>query len=119
MRFISQFFKGWLKDVSDGMDDRRHWKRYEALLQVDYLDPATNMQGKAITKNISKNGLRFPIEKEIPKGTILDMKIEDPHTHNRISSKAKVKWLEKFVAGDNAEDVTYEVGVKLLDRHLY
>lgn len=100
-------------------NDRRIVKRYDVPLKMTYFDPATNCKGEALTKNICRTGLRFPVTAKIAKGSILELAIENPYGDELISSKAKVVWMEKFIKGDNAEGVIYEVGVKLLKKQLF
>ena len=72
-----------------------------------------------MTKNISRSGLRLPLTTKIPKGTILDLRIEDPYGNTPVSLKGKIVWAKEFVAGDDAEDVIYEAGVELIKKPLY
>jgi len=117
MKILSRLFK--TKQEERFVDDRRFTKRYDALLKLKYFDPRSNFRGESMTKNISRNGLKFSIDKKIPKGHIVELEIENPNSHRSLSSKAKVMWLEEFVAGDDAGDLTYEVGVKLLKKRLF
>src|SRR3989338_4174303 len=100
-------------------NDRRIVKRYDVPLKLTYFDPATKCKGEALTRNICRTGLRFPVSTKIPKGSIVELAIEGPYGDALISSKAKVIWMEKFITGDNAEDVIYEGGVKLLKNRLF
>jgi len=100
-------------------NDRRENKRYDLSLKLNYCDPLTNSKGEALTKSISKNGLRFPVSSKIPKGALLDLNIESPFSEKLIRSKARVIWVEEFITGADAEDIGYEVGVKLLKKLLY
>lgn len=100
-------------------DDRRALKRYELPLKISYCDPVTKSRCESLTKNISRSGLRFSVNSNLPKGSVLDLKIEDPYSDRPISSKAKIMWLEKFIAGDDAGDIIYEVGVRLLKKRLW
>ena len=117
MRILSRLFK--TKQEGRFVDDRRFAKRYDALLKLKYFDPQSNSRGESITKNISRNGLRFPIDRRIPKGHIVELEIENPDSHRSLSSKAKVMWLEEFTAGDDVGDLVCEVGVKLLKKRLF
>lgn len=120
MKFLSKLFEVTKKEVEDFINDRRAAKRYEVPLKLNYnCVPIANCRGEALTRNISKAGLRFPVNMKIPKGLLLDLLIEDPYTHSRISSKAKVVWSEEFITGDDAEDISYEVGVRLLKKRLF
>ena len=100
-------------------NDRRAEKRYEALLKVEYKDPVALVHGESLTKNICSRGIRLPVNSMIAKGSVLDMKIEDPNSNASISTRAEVAWIEKLINGDDAEDVTYEAGMRLLKKKIY
>lgn len=119
MKILPKLFKKIKRESKSPVNDRRQVKRYDVPLKIDYFDPRTNLRGESLTKNISKNGLRFPVTAKIAKGTMLDMKIEDPHSNALIDSKAKVIWADDFITGDDANDMIYEVGVRLLKKLLY
>ena len=119
MKILSKLFEAGKKEPENFINDRRSEKRYDAPLKLSYLDPRTNLGGEALAKNICRNGLRFPVSAKIPKGTVLDVEIEDPNANTLMHSKAKVMWEDRFITGDDADDVIYEVGVKLLKKLLY
>ena len=101
------------------VNDRRHTKRYDIPLKLSYCDPISNFRGEGLTRNICRAGIRFPVDTRIAKGTVLDVKIEDPYSNALITSRAEVIWSDEFVTGDDAEDVIYEVGARLLKKRLY
>ncbi|NQV04432.1 MAG: PilZ domain-containing protein [Candidatus Omnitrophica bacterium] len=107
------------KGKGPSIDDRRSQKRYDLRLKLKYCDPATKHQGEILSKNISKNGLRFPLNTGISKGTTLDLEIEDPYSSTFIPSKAKIVWVKEFITGDDADDVTYEAGARLVKKVLF
>ena len=119
MKILARFLNTEKTKESFFPDSRRSVKRYDIPLKVSYHDPATKQQEETLTKNICSNGLRFPVNNKIPKDSILDLKIEDPYSTALILSKAKVIWTEKFVTGDDAEDVVYETGVILLKNKIF
>ena len=108
-----------LKKDPDFINDRRRAKRYDMILKLNYFDPVTNSPGETLTKNISKNGLRFPVNSRLPKGTVLDIKIEDPNSSKFLSLKGKIAWLEEFPGEEDAEAVRYETGVNLLRKPIF
>jgi hypothetical protein len=119
MNSLSKIF-GILKSRTGSLvNDHRASKRYDLPLKLNYYDPIAKCRRESLTKNISRVGLRFPIIAKIPKGTVLDLKIEDPYSNAQISSKAKIIWTEEFTTGDDAGSLAYEVGVKLLRKRLW
>ena len=107
------------KKEFDFINDRRDAKRYEIMLKLNYYDPLTKYSGESITKNISRNGLRFPVESRIEKGALLDIKIEDPNSSRLLSLRGKVNWLEEFSGEDDSASARYETGVSLLKKNLF
>ena len=101
------------------VDDRRSQKRYDLQLKLKYCDPVTKYHGEILSKNISKNGLRFLLKAGILKGATLDLEIEDPYSNTFMPSKAKIVWVKEFITGDDADDVTYEAGARLVKKALY
>ena len=105
-----------MKEKNPYLCDQRRTKRYDILLKLNYLDPATNCRGKSMARNVCKTGLRFPVTTKMQRGSILDMKIEDPFSGSFIPSKAKVVWARELSDG---EEEIYEIGVELTKKRLY
>ncbi len=114
---LKKIFK--LEEGIDFVNDRRRSKRYDIMLKMNYLDPITLYSGEGLTKNISRNGLRFPMKSKIEKDSILDIKIEDPNSNRMLSLKGRIMWLEEFFAGDDSGALRYETGVALLKKNLF
>ncbi|MFH1782821.1 MAG: PilZ domain-containing protein [Candidatus Omnitrophota bacterium] len=119
MKIVSKMLNLKKKEISSFINDRRNRKRYEVPLKLIYKDPSTNSEHESLTKNISRAGLRFSVSNRIEKGTTIELNIEDPNTNKFISSLAKVMWIEEFVAGDNADKIIYEIGVRLAKKKLF
>ncbi|MFC1621387.1 PilZ domain-containing protein [Candidatus Omnitrophota bacterium] len=96
-------------------NDRRAEKRYEVLLKAEYRDPVTGVSGESLTRNICRTGIGLPINFEIAKGTVLDMKIEDPNSNALISTKAEIAWIKELID----DDAAYDTGIRLLKKKLY
>ena len=119
MKIIEKLFRPKEKTLETFVNDRRDTRRYDLMLKLSYLDPITNSRVECLTKNISKNGVRFAVYKILAQGTIIDIEIEDIYSDTLIYSKAEIVWLEEFIVGESTEDTIYEVGAKLLERKLY
>ena len=63
--------------------------------------------------------VRFPVNSRLPKGSILDIKIEDPNSSRLLSLRGKVNWLEEFSGEDDSASARYETGVSLLKKNLF
>ena len=117
MRPLKKLFE--FKKGLDFVNDRRDSKRYGIMLKLNYAYPEINSSGESFTKNISRHGLRFPVNSKLPKGSILDIKIEDPNSDKSMLLKGRVAWLEEFSGEEDSEPVRYETGVSLLKRTLF
>ena len=107
------------KKESDFVNDRRNSKRYDIMLKLNYSYLEIKYSGESLTKNISKNGLRFPVNLRVAKGALLDIKIEDPNSDKFLSLKGRVAWLEEFSGEDDSNAVRYETGVNILKKRLF
>lgn len=101
------------------MNDRRQTKRYELMLKLAYFDPVAKTWLESCTRNISRNGLMFPVNSRLTKGSLLDIKVEDPNSDKFFLLKGKVAWLEESIASEDAEMAAYETGVNLLKKRLF
>lgn len=117
MDLLKKIFE--FKKERDFVNDRRESKRYDILLKLDYSYPETKWSGESLTKNISSHGLRFPVNSKIPKGSLLNINIEDPNSERSLSLKGRVAWLEEFSGEDDSGAVRYETGVDLLKKRLF
>lgn len=108
------------KKESDFINDRRDSRRYNIMLKLNYSHPAIGCPEESFTKNISRNGLRFPVTAKLVKGTFLNISIEDPNSEKSLLLKGRVIWLEEFSGeDDDSGTVRYETGVNLLKRKLF
>lgn len=119
MKFLSRLLEVIKKEEENFVNDRRASKRYEAPLKLNYSCPSAKIHGEALSKNISRQGLRFPVSAKIPRGAMVDLVIEDPYSNAFITSRARVMWSERFITGDDADDIFYEIGVRLFKKRLY
>lgn len=117
MSLFKKLFK--FKKGCDFVNDRRKSKRYGIMLKLNYTYPETKSSGESFTKNISSRGLRFPVDSRIPKGSLLNIKVEDPNGDRLLSLKSRVAWLEEFSGEDVSGAVRYETGVSLLKNRLF
>jgi hypothetical protein len=117
MRLFKKIF-GFKKEV-DFINDRRDSKRYDIMLKLNYSYPEIKSSGESFTKNISRHGIRFPVSSKLPKGSLLDIKIEDTDSDKLMTLKGKVAWIEEFSGEDDSSTVRYETGVNLLKKKLF
>jgi len=117
MKLINKMLR--IKNSPDFINDRRDSKRYDIMLKLDYQDIMTGLISESLTKNISKNGLRFPVSSKLAKGSILGIKVEDPFSDKLLPRKGMVTWLEEFPGEEDAGSAKYEIGVNILHKGLF
>jgi len=100
-------------------NDRRQSKRYDIALKLNYSYPETGCSGESFTKNISRSGMRFPVNSILTRGVLLDVKVEDPNSDRLLLLKGRVVWLEEFSRKDNSTAARYEAGIGLLKKKLF
>ncbi len=85
------------KDKSQG--ERRKYFRKEIITNLSYR-VITPCGGEGVTCNISEGGLCIVLDKEIPLGSILELKFELPGKESGfIETYARVIWQEKIDKG--------------------
>ncbi|MDO8603006.1 MAG: PilZ domain-containing protein [Candidatus Omnitrophota bacterium] len=117
MKLFKNLFE--FKKAPDFINDRRDSKRYDIMLKLNYSCPETKYSEESLTKNISKNGLRFQVNSRLPKGSLLDIQIEDPNSNKSMLLRGRVVWLEEFSGEEDSEAIRYETGVNLLKKKLF
>ena len=91
------------------MKERRRYARLNIPLDVHYLVRGQKQKLKSVTKNISPNGVRFALEKEVPAGEILDIEIKIPNKPEPIPIKARLVWSKKELKqGKDVFDAGFE-----------
>jgi len=118
MRTLKNIFG--FKKGPDFINDRRVSKRYDIILKLNYSYPALRYSGESFTKNISQNGMRFPVKSKLTKGELLRIEIEDPNSQKLLSLKGRVAWFEEFSEEGHSDETTrYETGVSLLKKNFF
>ena len=82
------------------MTERRKFMRFEAPLDVEYRTLALNpIFGKALAKDLSREGLRFGVRHPIPAGTPLEICLNVPGDNLPVFATGKVAWADGLEAG--------------------
>ena len=82
------------------MSERRKYMRFNALLDVEYKTLALNpIFGKALAKDLSREGLRFNIKQPIPIGTPVEISMNVPGDNLPVFAAGKIAWADGLDAG--------------------
>jgi len=96
------------------MQERRKYARLNIPLEVScLLNGEGGLQCKTVTKDISPNGARLSIDKELTPGSTLDLEVKIPVKEEPIPIKAKVVWSKKD-ATSAADKDAYDAGLEFV-----
>ncbi|MBN2097676.1 MAG: PilZ domain-containing protein [Candidatus Omnitrophica bacterium] len=93
------------------MQEKRRYIRIEAPIVVTYkIKEKLPKTKKAIIKDFSEGGIRFPIYEKLKIGTLLEMRIETPFDTIPVFAKGEIVWTKALNANEGRE--IYDAGVK-------
>ncbi len=79
--------------------DRRKSPRYDSVHKVDY-KVLVARGGEGFTQNISEGGFALFLDAEVPPGSVLELKLEQPAKGTQPQrSIVKVMWQKDHIAG--------------------
>ncbi len=94
--------RGCMSDIitdQNKSQEKRDSPRYDSIKKIKYkvLIP---MEGKGFTQNISKGGYALFLDKEVPPGSVLELKFQIPgKTKEPEKSIVKVIWQKDYLTG--------------------
>ena len=91
------------------MKERRKFMRFSASVDVRYSAPGMTIEGSSLSKDVSREGISFSVNRRMPTGTPLDLEVNIPGEIAPIFAGAEVAWVKELVdRGD------FDAGVKLV-----
>ncbi len=82
------------------MSERRKFMRFEAPLDIEYRTLTLNpIFGKALAKDLSKEGMRVGLKQNIPLGTPLEICVNVPGDNLPVFATGKIAWADGLEAG--------------------
>ena len=80
--------------------DRRKFMRFQAPLDVEYRTLTLNpIFGKALAKDLSREGVRMGTKEALPPGTPIEMCLNVPGDNLPVFATGKVAWADGLEAG--------------------
>ena len=96
--------------VKDEFMERRRYVRLLNPMEMAYFSGNGRKVSKAVTTNISADGLRFRTEdRDIGEGDILELKLSITGASNPVHAKAKVVWKKRLSLEDRSP---FDVGLE-------
>ncbi len=82
-----------------GAERRRHI-RFNTAMEMEYKTLTLNpIFGKALAKDLSKEGVRLDLKQDIPTGTMLEISLSVPGDNLPVFATGKVAWADGLEAG--------------------
>ncbi len=101
------------------MSERRKYMRFNAPLNIEYKTLALNpIFGKALIKDLSREGLRFDAKQSIPVGTPLEISMNVPGDNLPVFASGKVAWADGLEAGVKLIKISRTDRTRILE-HVY
>ncbi|MBI4115202.1 MAG: PilZ domain-containing protein [Candidatus Omnitrophica bacterium] len=91
--------------------ERRKFKRFDAYMSVRYELPNTDgSRGIALSKDLSREGLKINSPTQIPEGSTLDLELDIPDDPKPVRTTGKVVWSQTL----RGQDQGYDLGVRFM-----
>jgi hypothetical protein len=98
------------------MAERRKFMRFQTPLSVEYKTLTLNpIFGKALAKDLSREGLRFDAENEIPTGTAVEVCLSVPGDNLPVFATGKIAWANGIEAGVRLTKISHRDRTRVLE----
>lgn len=98
------------------MSERRKFMRFATPLDVEFKTLTLNpIFGKALAKDLSREGLRFGLKQNLPVGTALQIQFSVPGDNLPVFATGKVAWADGLDAGIRLTKISHTDRAKVLE----
>ena len=98
------------------MSERRKYMRFEAPLDVEYRTLTLNpIFGKALAKDLSKEGMRVGLKQNLPLGTSIEICVNVPGDNLPVFATGKIAWADGLDAGVKLTKITPNDRTRVLE----
>ncbi len=91
------------------MKERRKFMRFNASVDVRYSAPGMAIEGSSLSRDVSREGMGFPVNRIMPIGTPLELEVNIPGKVAPIFAHVEVAWVKESV-----ERGDFNAGVKVV-----
>ncbi|KPK38945.1 MAG: hypothetical protein AMJ78_09240 [Omnitrophica WOR_2 bacterium SM23_29] len=86
------------KNGGEGMIEKRKYMRFDVPVDIEYMVTVSTLsiEGTSTTKNLSREGMQLILDKDLPPGTEIDIKIRIPEDVAPIYAKGIIVWNDKL-----------------------
>ncbi len=98
------------------MAEQRRYMRFEAPLEVEYRTLALNpIFGKALAKDLSREGVRIGLRHPLPVGTQIELSLSVPGDNLPVFATGKVAWADGLDAGLKLTKISHKDRTRVLE----
>ena len=91
--------------------ERRKFKRFDAYMSVRYQVPGSQeVQGVALSKDLSREGLKINSPTRLSEGSTLDFELDIPDDPKPVRTSGKIVWAVPL----RGQDQGYDVGIRFM-----
>lgn len=91
--------------------ERRKFKRFDAYMSVRYgLPDSKQTRGIALSKDLSREGLKINLTTPVPNGSTLDLELDIPDDPKPVRTSGKVVWSRN----PGGQDQGYDIGIRFV-----
>ena len=97
-------------------DERRRFMRFQAPLDLEYRTLTLNpIFGKALARDLSREGVRLGLKQDIPAGTPIEICMNVPGDNLPVFASGKVAWADGLEAGVKLTKISQSDRTRVLE----
>ena len=91
------------------MVERRKFIRFSVPVDVKYGAPVEGIEGLSMSRDVSREGIGFPVNKQMARGTAVELEIGIPGELAPIFASGEVAWMKR-----SSERSDFDAGMKVV-----
>ena len=96
--------------------ERRKFLRFNAPIDMEYKTLTLNpIFGKALAKDLSREGVRFGLKRSVPIGTPVELRLNVPGDNLPVFATGRVAWADGLDAGVRLTKISGDDRARVLD----
>lgn len=96
--------------------ERRKYLRFNAPVEMEFKTLTLNpIFGKALAKDLSREGIRFGLKGEVPIGTPVELRLSVPGDNLPVFATGKVAWADGLDAGVRLTKISNDDRARVLE----
>src|SRR5258706_12617529 len=97
--------------------ERRKYMRFQAPIDLEYRTLTLNpIFGKALAKDLSKEGMRVDLKQNLPLGTSIEICVNVPGDNLPVFATGKIAWADGLESGGRLTKISQNVRTRALKK---